>query len=1001
MNKSVDRSDRTIEDTQRQASKLFANLDADKTTGGDSQAAVADDKATGAAGRAAEPPTHGPEDGKPSDQDRMANLSKRDFESKLEQRERKQKQERKEAADRRSQLLGAVRVTAPDISKPLVNTLEKLSISGHKFADKELVRLMKNDAQLQDSRDFFDLNLAEREDLLDRVGFYKGIVIDHSLSNPVESGFREVLKRQDSVDDDAPDSHCRPAVLLYRKPNFAGYFENYFSSSESEHQLQQNGVTDVKASIGVAAGGMGTRVGVGASGSYFNSEQDNTGSVAKKIHTTANFFLPKVELSFDDFKPCASDEFLAACEDALSLSPPDRRFAALLQVLASFGHFVSTQTLVGGRLFATETKTFTGTEKDTNVTTRFAAQVKASVSSYAVDVEAEASVQRGNQSQTHNKGASEEQAFSVQAVGGEGAVAEQAGRWAESLYDYRRWAAVQREKLVPSIDVLPPVLRALAWDTLMSYARQHSALHLIGEHNAYFMFYGRYGNKVGVLTQADLIGIRHPVDRSLLMVRDTRFPAREGVQLEQPSRDALQSMRYVWRMTADGHIISMIDTPGGIAGRSNRAPLALTVEKKTESLPGGKTQFHPISLKPLGTSKNQCWVITEHGEIYNTAFGPNHLLECSGHPLMLLPRDAPEYFHWTSWQITPIAAADHPKLASRAAMGRIRHEPSGLVLSIDGAEGRTSFGRTEQRRIILQRDIGGRHQLWRLNDANEVRSVLSAVEGLDASAIWDVNLTADITNKLVAQTANLLSQKMIHDARGKRLFTDGTYGINWDAVANEANATTSGCAVTQHEGGRNEWVYEPLTADSRVNSYRTMSPENEWTCKVALLGVDSRSLVVNGHLTGIGLTVTDAHDDAPLLSLRVWAGGGDGVEQFDHAGARCEPDQAQRFADYGEPIVDERFLILPAEKIHSIRLTISASSRGRLAFEFRTTPDGTWHRLSTDYGRPPVSLRSDGLELADGMARDDDSTLRLTAIGLEYADSLQLLKPKALLRIPG
>lgn len=940
---------------------------------------------------------------KEAEHDRLDQLTDQDFTSKLEQREREMKQQRKEAADHRSQLLSAVRVAAPEISKPLVETFEKLSNAGHRFADKELVRLMKSDAQLQDSRDFFDLNLAEREDLLDRVGFYKGIVIDHTLSNPVESGFREVLKRQDGAEDESGGGQCQAAKLLYRKPNFAGYFENYFSTSESLHQLQQNGVTDIKASVGVAVGSVGAKVGVGVSGSYFQSEQEGSGNIGKKIYTTANYFLPKIELSFDNFRPCASDDFLAACEDALGRPYLDQRFAALLAVLGSFGHFVSTQTLVGGRLFATETKTFTGKESDTNVTTRFAAKVKASVSTYAVDVEAEVSGEHGKQTQTRANDTDEQQQFTVQAVGGEGAVAEQAGRWAESLYDYRRWAAVQREKLIPSIDVLPASLRELAWNTLTGYARLHSAMHLIEEYSASFLFYGYYNRRVGCLAQADLVGLGNLEMKSEFLVVKSDFqPGRVELQAEQVDiRKLGESLRCVWRLSPEGHIVSMIEMPGGIAGRKSSAPLVLSAEETTKLVAGTQTACRPVTLKMLGTAKNQNWVVTDHGEIYNTAFGPNQLLQFQLGEPVLVARGAANVKDASRWQVTPIVASDHPKLAGRAAMGKIRHVASGLVLSIEGAEAKMAFGRSEQRGIVMQPDIGGRHQLWRLNDASEIVSVLSAVEGVDASTRWDVYLTADNTNKLVAQPPNLLSQAMRWDGSDKRLVTNGSDGKIMDAVANHAGKTVAGGAVTQYEGIRRDWIYEPLASDAPVVGYRTATPRSERTDRGAVLWIDGRELVVDGHLTGIGLALIESERGGLALSLRADVERRGRVEDVDLAfGGASERDEA-RFISFDQTIVDGRLLILPAEKVFSIRLNVSWQPVCRLAFEYRLTAEGEWHTLSPDHGDRTVALSSDGFEVVIDMARDEENVTRLSAIGLEYSGGLQVLKPKVLLRIPG
>jgi len=104
-------------------------------------------------------------------------------------------------------------------------------------------------------------------------------VIDHSLSNPVETGFREVLHRQAPGTGAAAQQNA-VANPLYRKPNFSGYYENYYTSSESLHQVQKNGVVDIKSSLNVV-GGKAVSVGVGISGAYYDAQGSTDGAIKK------------------------------------------------------------------------------------------------------------------------------------------------------------------------------------------------------------------------------------------------------------------------------------------------------------------------------------------------------------------------------------------------------------------------------------------------------------------------------------------------------------------------------------------------------------------------------------------------------------------------------------------------------------------------------------------------------------------------------------------------
>jgi hypothetical protein len=220
-------------------------------------------------------------------------------------------------------------------------------------------------------------------------------VIDHSLSNPVETGFREVLQRQ-APGTGAGAQQNAVANPLYRKPNFSGYYENYYTSSESLHQVQKNGVVDIKSSLNVV-GGKAVLVGVGISGAYYDAQGSTDAAIKKKLYITANFLLPKVELSFDDSRPCASAEFEAACEKALSADTEKDRFTALVSILGKFGQFVPTQTLVGGRLFATDVKEFIGNESESDVASRYAGRLKVSAESVTASFDSDTSVERSQE----------------------------------------------------------------------------------------------------------------------------------------------------------------------------------------------------------------------------------------------------------------------------------------------------------------------------------------------------------------------------------------------------------------------------------------------------------------------------------------------------------------------------------------------------------------------------------------------------------------------------
>lgn len=927
-------------------------------------------------------------------------LAQREKKEEVEARKQALAQREKEAKDRRSQLLKAVQVSAPEINKSLVKTFERLSLEKHEFAQKELVRMFKNDAQIKDSVDFFDLKLAQREDLLDRIGFYKGIVIDHSLSNPVETGFREVLKRVDNGVDDGDADQSTVATVLYRKPNFSGYYENYYTSSESLHQIQKNGVTDIKSSLNVV-GGRAVSVGVGASGAYYDAESSNDGVMKKKLYITANFFLPKVELSFDDSVPCASSEFEAACEEALSADTDEGRFSALVAVLAKFGQFVPTQTLVGGRLFATDVKEFTGNESESEMATRYAARIKVGVESVTASFESDTSVEQSKQTNTRGNEQGENQQYTIHAVGGEGAVVEQAGRWAESLSQYQRWSAVQREKLVPSIDLLSKTLRLRAWDSLKAFAAKNSAMYLIEEYKAYFLFYGDYDLKAGRLTRSDIVIFRNNNSQHCLAVLG-ESPQNGGL-IGKPFDWAQQ---FLWRVTPNGNIVSAIPVSTGFPGHKKTVEFALTVLGKAPEGDTPQQETFQVVLRELGTEKNQAWDFTARGELRNTAFGTKYALSMplDDRPVLKSVQNGNDTT--TYWSAQEAMPADIEKIESRKVYGKLSH-PSGLVLSIDGYEDdANSFVLSDQRRVLLQPDNGGKHQLWHLRPDGVIVSALS-ISSNNSLTAGDVYLSQTPDQSIVAQAQNITAQT----------FRTGDKGLVY--TVNEANQTLYvGAAVADNTSGQrvapitNEHIalsFQAMPAEARPIPYSIgLSTEITGSCE-RLKTVDKRELKVDGYLTGIEFILEKRGKDSFIamneyfrMRMRLSVTRKTGSVQVELAD---EPDKDDVDRDFlcdedgrSDVRVDDRFLLLPEEPIYSFRLRIHEKPVKRLAFEYRKSENGPWIGLS-DTNAEAKTLNVNDIKVSSALDAETRTGTKVLGVALAYDPSAQLLRPKLLRRL--
>lgn len=908
----------------------------------------------------------------------------------LEHRER-------EAKDRRSRLLKAVRTSAPEINQPLVETFQRLSLENHEFAQKELVRIFKNDAQLQNSLDFFDLNLAQREDLLDRIGFYKGIVIDHSLSNPVETGFREVLRRASSQADDGDENQV--ASLLYRKPNFSGYYENYYTSSESLHQVQKNGVTDIKSSLTVE-GGKAVSVGVGVSGAYYDADGSNVGGKKKKLYITANFFLPKVELSFDDSVPCASLEFEAACEEALTAVTEEARFTALVAVLGKFGQFIPTQTLVGGRLFATDVKDFKGEESESEMTNRYAASLKVGVESVTASFESDTTVEHGKQTNSRGNDRQEQQQYTIHAVGGEGAVVEQAGLWAESLYEYQRWSAVQREKLIPSIDVLSKNLCLRVWENLKSFAAKNSAMHLVGAYKAYFLFYGDYDLKIGQLTKRDIVIFKNNNSQHCLAVLGE---TPQSGEIKGRPFDGTQQM--LWRVTPHGHVVSSIPVSTGFPGQKKTVEFALTVTGTVPDQGATKPATFAVGLAELGAGGFQRWEFTGKGELRNRAFGDGYALSMplDDKPVLRLMQQG-SHDSTSSWSVQEATAAELEKIETNKVYGKLLH-PSGLVLAIDGYEDSAQvFTVSDRRRLLLQPDNGGKHQLWHVRPDGTIISAI-AIGSSNAAISSDIVLAYGADHQLAAQCDGITVKAFKADARGVVSGVSGMYA--GAAVLDNVSGQQVGLVTDERIAVR----FAPLPAGVRPVAYAGgLSTEVTGGC-YRLKTVDKRELPIMGYVTGIEFILEERRKNLLLkideyfrmrmrVSVMRSTGKVDPVELTSEPDDDTDRDFLSDSSGNCDVRIDDRFLLLPEEPIYSLRLRIHGTTSKRLAFEYRKVEHGPWIGLSDNNDQ----ARMLNVNLLKVSSKLDEATLngaKVVGLAMEYDELSQLLRPKLLRRLIG
>ncbi len=521
--------------------------------------------------------------------------------------------------DERLRILEAVRITLPDITGKIGSDMKDTALKSREFAATEKTTLLDTrSATVTDDakNDFFRLTKVERDDLLDRVGFYRGLVIDHSQAEIVQQGFRDVLKRRSiaalkDANDNGSDETAwgtRAVQVLYRKPKFSGYFDSSYTFSEAVHQVQTNGVTNLSFTL-AAAGGVGVKWGVGLGYGYSSQKEARSAELSRRVYITTNYYIPKIELSFDYMSSCASDAFVEAVKGALAIDDSARSVRKLLAVLRAFGQFVPTRYTVGGKLYATQQKTLASSENASDETTRHAAAAKVLVKSMVTTVEASATAEKSDRKQEKAEATNEAQAMSFTAVGGEGSVLQNASGWANSLNDFKRWSTVIYDSPVTSISLLPDALHERCMNALRRYCERHTIRQIL-EDGGYFLFYGDYASQAGRFARRVEFYIRSAVDQRVVTLE--RDEAADGCAVllhEYKGWD-----KQVWYMTPEGHIVSRVTRNG--------AEFALALIDLNEN---GQTVIYQKDRTP-----NQLWEFTGGGTLVNLSAGPQRVLAARG-----------------------------------------------------------------------------------------------------------------------------------------------------------------------------------------------------------------------------------------------------------------------------------------------------------------------------------------------------------------------------------
>lgn len=378
--------------------------------------------------------------------------------------------------------------------------------------------------------DFFGMNDEDKTQLYQRVGLFKGIVIDHRQENTVEQGFRDVLKfvppaKAEAEAADKAGELARPVSIFYRKPRLSGFFESAYATDEFQRKTQQIGIHSL--GFGGSVSYAGPFASATATGGHSRSTDklDEAVKHTNRVTITTSFFLPKIELSFDMLTPCAADGFSQAVSQVFE-QPAEKQFDALLAVLQQFGHFVASNLVVGGRLYTSEEKKASNTTMLKNELTQSATHLQAAVSAWRVTAGGQYEKKDATTNNSNEATTTENQHMELQAVGGEGAYVSNTGEWVKSLAKYTAWALVRFDKLVPSISVLPTTLYQQCQRLLAEVVASPSVtIESLREKNAHFLFYEGYLEAYGSRVQPRYVVLKGagPDRKVLTLVNNSRL----------------------------------------------------------------------------------------------------------------------------------------------------------------------------------------------------------------------------------------------------------------------------------------------------------------------------------------------------------------------------------------------------------------------------------------------------------------------------------------------
>jgi len=223
--------------------------------------------------------------------------------------------------------------------------------------------------------------------------------------------------------------------------------EAYYT--EWEKQAYKMLSKSVSASVGIPIPWLSAALGLSAN--YATSSESHSQSKETRLFLLAQRIVQKTKVILKEETIQVTEKFKESVERA-------KNVADLRKVFQEYGYFVPTTYIIGGKIIAENTETFSGQADKTALAKEFGAGFKAELNKLNFTASASGAYKSENQDQTSQSSAQTASKYSMTLKGGDEALINNGTQWISSL-TLDKWQIVGYEDLKPITDFLDEKLK--------------------------------------------------------------------------------------------------------------------------------------------------------------------------------------------------------------------------------------------------------------------------------------------------------------------------------------------------------------------------------------------------------------------------------------------------------------------------------------------------------------------------------------------------------------